>query len=203
MRPSQRLLARIITHTLYRFRCRHLKWIPKNGPAVLVCNHVSYMDAILIVCACRRSVRFVINSGIYQIPPLNRIFRAVRAIPVAVEKNNPKSLKKAFDEMAAALDAGEMICLFPEGHLTPDGAVGRFRPGIERIIARNPVPVVPMALKGLWGSFFSNGNGPAMRRFPRRFGSYVELVAGPPVMPSQVAADPLRTKVISLKGEKN
>jgi len=159
---AMRFLVWTITHTLYRFRHRDLERIPEAGPAVLVCNHVSYMDALLIIGACRRPVRFVIYEPIYRLLLLNFIFRAARAIPIASQRTNPGGLKVAFDEISRALENGEVVCIFPEGRLTPDGRMGTFKRGIERIIARNPVPVVPMALKGLWGSFFSHKNGHAL-----------------------------------------
>jgi len=199
---AMRFLVWMITHTMYRFHHRDLDRIPENGPAVLVCNHVSYMDALLIIGACRRPVRFVIYEPIYRIFLLNFIFRAARAIPIASQRTNPVGLKVAFDEISKALEAGEVVCIFPEGQLTQDGHVAGFKPGIERIIRRNPVPVVPMALKGLWGSFFSHKNGHAMTRLPQRFWSRVELVAGPPVAPAYVAADDLREKVMALREDK-
>ena len=199
---AMRFLVWMITHTLYRFRQRDLGRIPEEGPAVLVCNHVSYMDALLIIGACRRPVRFVIYEPIYRIFLLNFIFRAARAIPIASQSTNPVGLKVAFDEISKALEAGEVVCIFPEGQLTQDGKVAGFKPGIERIIRRNPVPVVPMALKGLWGSFFSHKNGHAMTRLPQRFWSRVELVAGPPVAPAYVAAGDLREKVMALREDK-
>jgi 1-acyl-sn-glycerol-3-phosphate acyltransferase len=193
-----RFLVWMITHTMYRFRHRDLDRIPEQGPAVLVCNHVSYMDALMIIGACRRPVRFVIYEPIYRLFLLHFIFRAARAIPIASHRSNPAGLKAAFDEIAKALDADEVVCIFPEGRLTPDGHLGDFKRGIERIIARNPVPVVPMALKGLWGSFFSHKNGHAMTRLPKRFWSRVELVAGRPIDPTAVTANGLREAVKAL-----
>ncbi|WP_218188173.1 MFS transporter [Desulfosarcina cetonica] len=158
---AMRFLVWAVTHAMYRFRHRDLDRIPETGPVVLVCNHVSYMDALLIIGACRRPVRFVIDARIYRMRLLNFIFRTAGAIPVASGRDDPVMLKQAFDAISAALAAGEAVCIFPEGHLTRDGDVDRFRPGIERMIARDPVPVVPLALKGLWGSFFSHRNGRA------------------------------------------
>ena len=199
---TMRFLVWLVTHTMYRFFHQDLDRIPDTGAAVLVCNHVSYMDALLIIGACRRPVRFVMLASIYRMPVLHFIFRAARAIPIASQRANPAGLKKAFGEIASALDNGEVVCIFPEGHLTRDGHVDVFRPGIERIIKRNPVPVVPLALKGLWGSFFSHKNGRAMARLPQRFWSRVELVAGWPVRPERVTADGLRHAVIGLHGNR-
>ncbi len=199
---TMRFLVWMITHTIYRCRHRDLERIPEEGPAVLVCNHVSYMDALLIIGACRRPVRFVIYEPIYRMFLLHFIFRAARAIPIASQKSNPVGLRHAFEAIAGALDAGEVVCIFPEGRLTRNGNVDVFKPGIERIIGRNPVPVVPLALKGLWGSFFSHRNGHAMTRFPQRFWSRVELVAGLPILPLHVTAENLREKVMALRGDR-
>jgi 1-acyl-sn-glycerol-3-phosphate acyltransferase len=197
---AMRFLVWMITHTMYRFSHSDLDRIPEQGPAVLVCNHVSYMDALLIIGACRRPVRFVIYEPIYRMFLLHFIFKAARAIPIASHRNNPVGLKAAFEAISRALDAGEVVCIFPEGQLTRDGRVDGFKPGIERIIKKNPVPVVPLALKGLWGSFFSHKNGHAMTRLPQRFWSRVELVAGSPVPPEQVSANSLRETVMVLRG---
>jgi 1-acyl-sn-glycerol-3-phosphate acyltransferase len=197
---TMRFLVWMITHTMYRFSHSDLDRIPEQGPAVLVCNHVSYMDALLIIGACRRPVRFVIYEPIYRMFLLHFIFKAARAIPIASHRNNPVGLKAAFEAISRALDAGEVVCIFPEGQLTRDGRVDGFKPGIERIIKKNPVPVVPLALKGLWGSFFSHKNGHAMTRLPQRFWSRVELVAGSPVPPEQVSANSLRETVMVLRG---
>jgi 1-acyl-sn-glycerol-3-phosphate acyltransferase len=199
---TMRFLVWMITHTMYRFRHRDLDRIPQTGAAVLVCNHVSYMDALLIIGACRRPVRFVIFEPIYRMPLLHFVLRAARAIPIASQRSNPAELKKALDEISSALDQGQVVCIFPEGHLTRDGNVDLFKPGIERIIKRNPVPVVPLALKGLWGSFFSHRHGQAMTRLPQRFWSRVELVAGLPVMPAKVSAQGLRNTVMALRGDR-
>jgi 1-acyl-sn-glycerol-3-phosphate acyltransferase len=200
---AMRFLVWMVTHTMYRFRHRGLEHIPEDGPVVLVCNHVSYMDALLIIGACRRPVRFLIYEPIYRMFLLHFIFRAARAIPIASQRTNPVGLKKAFDEISRALEAGEVVCIFPEGQLTRDGQVNDFKPGIERIVMRNPAPVVPMALKGLWGSFFSHKNGKAMTRMPQRLWSRVELVVSPPLQPAQVTASGLQKKVMALRGDEH
>ncbi|WP_419661964.1 phospholipid/glycerol acyltransferase [Desulfosarcina variabilis str. Montpellier] len=197
-----RFLVWMITHTMYRFRHQDLDRIPATGAAVLVCNHVSYMDALLIIGACRRPVRFVMLESIYHMPVLNFVFRAAGAIPIDSHRSNPAGLKKAFKAIASTLDKGEVVCIFPEGHLTLDGHVDVFRPGIERIVKQNPVPVIPLALKGLWGSFFSHKNGKAMARCPQRFWSHVQLLAGWPVSPERVTAEGLRHAVLDLHGDR-
>lgn len=199
---TMRFLIWMLTHTMYRVKHAGLSWIPDEGPAVLVSNHVSYVDGLLIAGACRRPIRFVMFEPIYRLPVLHFIFKTGRAIPIVSRRQNPEIYDNAFEEIAAALDEGELVCIFPEGKLTSDGEIDEFRPGIEKIIQRNPVPVVPLALQGLWGSFFSHKDGKAMSRRPRRFWSAVEIVAGAPVPPSEVSAEGLWRRVRELRGDR-
>ncbi len=198
---AMRFLVWLITHTMYRVKHTDLEKIPDTGPAVLVCNHVSYMDALIIAGACRRPVRFVMFKPIYDLPVLNFIFRTGKAIPIHSKNVDPATYQRAFERISEELSAGEVVCIFPEGKLTTDGEIDEFKKGIEKIIERNPVPVVPMALKGLWGSFFSHKAGHAMTRLPTRFWSRVELVAGDPIDPHQVSAADLQQKVQALRGD--
>lgn len=195
-----RFLIWILTHTMYRMRHENLDQIPDEGPAVLVCNHVSYVDGLLIAGSCRRPIRFVMFEPIYRLPVLNFIFRTGKAIPINSRREYPEIYHNAFEEIAKALDEGEIVCIFPEGRLTSDGEIDEFRPGIEKVVKRNPVPVIPMALQGLWGSFFSHKGGVAMKRKPKRFWSEIGLVAGTPVMPQSVTAEKLRDIVRTMRG---
>lgn len=197
-----RLLIWMLTHTIYRVKHDGLDNIPEEGPCVLVCNHVSYVDALIMAGAIRRPVRFVMFKPIYDMPVLNYIFRTGKAIPIDSKTRNPQIYDQAFERIAAELDAGEVVCIFPEGKLTTDGEIDEFRNGIEKIIARNPVPVVPMALRGLWGSFFSHKDGKALAKLPKRFWSPVELVAAAPVTPEAVSAPSLQSTVQALRGDK-
>jgi len=196
-----RFLIWMLTHSMYRVTHKGLDNIPEEGPAVLVCNHVSYVDALLIGGACRRPVRFVMFKPIYDLPVLNFIFRTGKTIPIHSQKADPHTYTRAFERISEELRAGEVVCIFPEGKLTTDGEIDEFKSGVEKILQRDPVPVLPMALKGLWGSFFSHKGGPAMTRVPRRFWSKVELVCGEPQDPHQVSAASLRHAVQQLRGE--
>ena len=198
---SMRFLVWAISHTMYRVRHEGLDTIPEKGPAVLVCNHVSYMDACLLAGAVRRPIRFVMARNIYQLPVLHFIFRTGRTVPILPEKEDPAVYEAAFAEVCEGLAAGDLFCIFPEGKLTTDGEVDRFRKGIERIVGETPVPVVPMALRGLWGSFFSREGKGAFRRGPGRFWSRVDIVVGETVAPESVEADNLRERVLALRGD--
>lgn len=196
-----RFLIWVATHTLYRVRHDGLTHIPAEGPVVLVCNHVSFMDPLIIAGACRRPVRFVMDHRIFKIPLLNFIFRTAKAVPIAPVTEDPTLKDAAFAKVAELLAEGEVVCIFPEGKITFDGELNAFKPGIEEIIRTSPAPVIPMALRGLWGSFFSRKGGPAMQRWPRRFWSRIDLAAAAPVPAEQVSAADLQQRVLALRGD--
>ncbi|MEE4355321.1 MAG: MFS transporter [Desulfococcaceae bacterium] len=199
---AMRFLIWILTHTMYRVHHRGLEQIPDEGPAVLVCNHVSFVDGLLIAGTCRRPVRFIMFEPIYRMPVLHFIFKTGKAVPIVSQRENPAVYEQAFDEIAKGLEAGDLFCIFPEGKITDNGEMNEFRPGIEKIIRRTPVPVIPMALRGLWGSFFSRRHGKAMSRISGRFRSKIQLVAGRPVPPGDVRAEKLRGTVLALRGDR-
>ncbi|TWI71685.1 1-acyl-sn-glycerol-3-phosphate acyltransferase [Desulfobotulus alkaliphilus] len=195
-----RFVVYLLTRAMYRVRSENLHHIPEEGPAVLVANHVSYVDALLIAGTCRRPVRFVMERAIYRLPVLNALFRAAKTIPICSKKEDPLIFERAFDSVASELSEGNLVCIFPEGRLTKNGEMNPFRPGIEHILSRSPVPVVPMALQGLWGSFFSHEGKGAMK-FKGRFRSRVGLVAGEAVAPEMASAELLEQRVKALRGD--
>jgi 1-acyl-sn-glycerol-3-phosphate acyltransferase len=196
-----RFIVWLLIHSIYRVQKEGLEQIPEQGPAVLVCNHVSFVDALVIGGCVRRPVRFVMDHRIYRLPLLNFVFRIARTIPIAPAREDPEMLERAFNQIGDALDEGDLVCIFPEGHITGTGELQPFRPGIERIIERNPVPVIPMALRGLWGTFFSRKGGGAMRRFPTHLWSKITLAVGAPLTPSAVTASGLQDIVLALRGD--
>ncbi|MGJ8669350.1 MAG: MFS transporter [Oceanococcus sp.] len=196
-----RFVAYILVHTIYRMKKTGLERIPDEGPALLVCNHVSFVDALILGGCVRRPVRFVMYHKIFEVPVLSWFFRTVKAIPIAPAKENEALLARAMDDIQNELDAGQLVCIFPEGGLTADGEIADFRSGIERILQRRAVPVVPMALSGLWGSFFSRARGSAMASLPRRFWSRILLDVADPVPPEQANAASLRAAVASLRSK--
>ena len=197
-----RWLTDLLIHAFYRLDTRGLAHVPANGPAVLVCNHVSFVDSLVIMAAIRQPIRFVIDHRIYETPIANALFRHSRTIPIATAKESPVQKEAAFAEVASALRNGELIGLFPEGGITRDGEIDRFRYGVGRIVGETPVPVIPMALRGLWGSFFSRRYGAAMSR-PSclRWRAPIELVAGPAVAPQDVTPEALQLIVGELRGD--
>ncbi|MCW5575218.1 MAG: MFS transporter [Burkholderiales bacterium] len=197
-----RFLTWLLIHSVYRLDKSGLEHIPERGPAVLVCNHVSFVDALIIAAACRRPIRFVMDHRIFRIPVLSFVFRTGRCIPIAPAKEDPEMLERAYDEIARGLEAGDLIGIFPEGRITDTGELYPFRSGIRRIIERTPVPVVPLALRGLWGSFFSRKDGAAMTRpWRARPLAKIALVAAPPVAPPAVTPEGLQAQVLALRGD--
>ncbi|MCX2779436.1 MFS transporter [Microbulbifer thermotolerans] len=198
---AMRLLIWLLSHTMYRVKHQGLEQIPEEGPAIIVCNHVSYVDALLLAGAVRRPIRFIMYKPIYEIPVLHFIFKTGRAIPICSKQKDPEGYEKAFVEIEQGLKNGDLLCIFPEGQLTKDGELGPFKAGIEKILRRTPVPVIPMALRGLWGSFFSHKDGHAFTTLPRRFWSKVSVVAGKPLDAAAARAETLREQVLGLRGE--
>ena len=197
-----RFITWVLVNTLYRVRVDGAQNIPEEGAVLLVCNHVSFMDPLLLMANLRRPVRFVMDHRIFNIPLLRFVFRTAKAIPIAGHKEDPQVLQRAYDAIDEALLAGEVVCIFPEGSLTRDGEIAHFRPGVEKILARRPVPVVSMALRGLWGSVWSRRDSMLHRaRLPRRFRARVELVIDAPVAPDQTDAAALEVRVRELRGE--
>lgn len=196
-----RCLVWLLVNTLYRIKHEGLEHIPDEGAAVVVCNHVSFVDALVLASCSRRPVRFVMYYKIFAMPVISFIFRTSKAIPIASAKEDPVMMENAFDEISKALEQGEIVCIFPEGKLTGDGEIDVFKGGVERILQRNPVPVVPMALCGLWGSFFSRKEGAAMRRPFRRIWSKIELHVGAVIPAQQVDKQRLQEEVAALRGD--
>ncbi|MFV8783785.1 MFS transporter [Microbulbifer sp. SA54] len=199
---AMRLLIWLLSHTMYRVKHQGLEQVPDEGPAIIACNHVSYVDALLLAGAVRRPIRFIMYKPIYEIPVLHFIFKTGRAIPICSKQKDPEGYARAFQEIEQGLKDGDLLCIFPEGQLTKDGELQPFKAGIERILQRTPVPVIPMALRGLWGSFFSHKDGHAFSTLPKRFWSKVCVVAGQPMEATTVKAENLQDTVLGLRGER-
>ena len=202
-----RFLSWLLVRTLYRLRVHDVEGkIPDEGAALIVCNHVSYMDALLLSASIPRPVRFVMYYRIFDIPVLRWIFRTAKAIPIAGAKEDPVLMQRAFNAIDAALADGELVCIFPEGALTKDGTIAPFKSGVERILERardagRPVPVVPLALRGMWTSMWSRRDDRLRRmRVPRRFRAHVDVVGGDVECAPTTAAH-LEVQVRLLRGD--
>jgi 1-acyl-sn-glycerol-3-phosphate acyltransferase len=170
----------VLLRFLYQVRVRHADRIPE-GPAVLVPNHVSMIDAGLIAAHVRRPVHYAMNWKIYR--ALRWVVAPLGAFPIASRDDDPATYEQSFARIADILDRGELLCIFPEGKLTLDGEVGPFRKGLLKILERNPVPVVPVALRGLWGSYFSQKK-PGLLKWPGHYMERIEMVVGEPLPPT-------------------
>lgn len=198
-----RLLVWLLVHTVYRVDKSGLGNIPDEGPAVLICNHVSFVDALVLAGCVRRPIRFVMDYQIFQLPILSFIFKTANAIPIAGQRDNAEMLERAFDQISEALQEGELVCIFPEGKITANGEMQPFKSGVTRILERDPVTVIPLALRGLWGSFFSRAHGNAMSKLlPRGLLSRIELIAGDAFDASQTDLDTLHQSVLELRGSR-
>ena len=189
-----RFLCMLLSRTLYRLKVFGHEHIPDEEPCVLTCNHVSFVDWFLIASGVKRPIRFVMHYTFFNIPFIKFIFKGAKVIPIASSKENPEILKSAMDEISNALSNGDMVCIFPEGKITGDGELNPFKPGIEKIIERNPVKVIPMTIHGLWGSFFSRKFGRAMSNplvIPKTIWSKIDLKIHDPIAPEQVSAQDL------------
>ncbi len=194
-----RFVAFVMARVIYRFHVKGDEHIPTQGAAILVCNHVSFIDPVLLMAASPRPIRFIMDHQIFAMPVLGAFFRLAKAIPIAPQKVDPATYENAFEQARQVLDAGDLLCIFPEGGISRDGALAEFRGGVMKLLETNPVPVVPLALRNLWGSFFSRAGGKAMSRpFRRGFFNRVDLVAGEPVAPASATPASLRDRVGAL-----
>lgn len=196
-----RFLAWLLTSLLYRVDVKGVDNIPETGAAVVICNHVSYVDPVILAGAVRRPMRFVMWYRIFDIPVLRFFFRQARAIPIAGASEDETVMKLAFEQIDEELERGNVVCIFPEGGITRDGEVQRFRRGIEKIVARRPVPVIPVSLGRLWGSWFSRNRKGDIRRWPGRFFARVPVRIGSALAPASVTAARLELLVRTLRGD--
>ena len=191
-----RFIAWVLSRLMYRLTMVGHEKIPETGGAVLVCNHVSFVDFLIVAGSTRRPVRFVMDHRIAATPVVSLLFKQGKTIPIAPERADKALMERAFERIAEELRAGEVVCIFPEGKLTSSGEMNPFKAGIDRIVRETAVPVVPMALAGLWGSMFSRKDRGT--KLPQRFRARLRLVVGDPVPPEQVSAADLEQRVRTL-----
>ncbi len=189
-----RFMAWVGTNLIYKLRVQGLENIPQEGPALLISNHISYMDPPILGGAVPRPLVFVMYHRIYKNPILGWMFRSARAIPIAPSSEDPELMQRAFKRVDKALSQGEIVSIFPEGKLTPDGTIQPFRPGVDRILAKRPVPVIPVAIHGLWGSLFSRQDK-GLKKRPRKFLKDIHVIIGEPIAPETTNAKLLQQQV--------
>lgn len=197
-----RFVAWLVSRLMYRFRVRGDQHIPAAGAGLLVANHVSFVDAILLMAASPRPIRFIMHYKIFRIPLLGWLFRLAKCIPIASRKEDPATYERAFEQAAAVLRDGGLMGIFPEGAITRDGELQSFRGGVMKILEQAEadgveVPVVPMALTGLWGSYFSRveKNGAMVRPFRRGMFNRVGLKVGAPLASPDATPETLQARV--------
>jgi 1-acyl-sn-glycerol-3-phosphate acyltransferase len=197
-----RLVMLLVTRIVYRVKVRGDENLPTDGAAILVCNHVSFVDAIILGVCSPRPMIFIMDHRIFKMAGMGWFFRAIKAIPIAPQKEDPEAYERAFERARQVLNEGELLCLFPEGAITKDGKMQTFKAGIMKILETNPVPVIPSALHNLWGSSFSRIEGAAMAK-PLRRGlfNHVGLVVGEPIAPKDVTPESLQVRVQALLDE--
>ena len=200
-----RFVAWVMSRFIYRFKVQGDDNIPTTGAAILVCNHVSFVDAVLLMAASPRPIYFIMDHQIFNVPVLGWLFRLAKAIPIAPRAQDLQAYESAFVTAAGKLGEGDLVCIFPEGGITRDGQLQEFKGGIMTLLERTqaagvPVQVIPMALTNLWGSFFSRvEHGDAMvRPFRRGMFSRVGLNVGAAIAPAGVSPAGLRGTVEGL-----
>ncbi len=197
-----RFLTWLLVSFFYRLQEKGTDRFPETGGAIIACNHVSFLDPLIIMATCKRPVRFVMDYGYYSLPLVHTIFKYAKCIPIASSRDNPEVFSKAMDIVAKALEDGELIGIFPEGEVTRTGKLNTFKAGIERIVQRTPVPVLPIALQGLWGSFFSRKHGKAMFHIPHSLPwSSIGINVGTLIPPEKLDRHALQEEVATLRGE--
>lgn len=194
-----RFLVWMLIHTIYRVEVKGIENIPEKGAVIVAANHVSFVDPLIIGGVIRRPVRFVMYYRIFQIPVLKFIFKTGKAIPIATRHEDPEILKQAHQRILGVIEEGQLLGIFPEGGITTNGEINTFKKGIEKIVAEQPVTVVPMALCNLWGSLFSRRD-PLHKRRPYKFRARIELRIGKPIPPEELTAERLESDVRKLRG---
>jgi len=198
---TMQLSAWLLMHSIYRIGKHDLDNIPEKGAAILACNHVSFVDPVVIGAVSPRPMRFVMYHKIYNLPVIHHFFKQAGAIPIATTKEDPQLLQQAYDSIAEALEKGELVVIFPEGGLTADGQLQELKPGITRILERTPAPVVPMAISGLWCTWFSRFKGRAMKGWPKNWLKKINVYTGEPIQPADVSLERLHTEILKLRGD--
>jgi 1-acyl-sn-glycerol-3-phosphate acyltransferase len=194
-----RFLVWILIHTIYRVEVKGIEKIPETGAVIVAANHVSFVDPLIIGGVIRRPVRFIMYFKIFQMRVLNFIFKYGKAIPIAGQNEDPEVLAKAYRSIQEEIAEENVLGIFPEGKITSDGEIQTFKSGIEKIVEKQPAPVVPMALCNLWGSLFSRRD-PLLKRRPYKFRARIELRIGEPIAPAELTAERLEQEIRKLRG---
>ncbi|MGD0413622.1 MAG: MFS transporter, partial [Verrucomicrobiota bacterium] len=178
----------LLTRTFYRVRVLGRENIPDKGGALFVCNHVSFVDALLLTASTDRPVRFIMYTGFYELPWVKPFARILGAIPIS-SAQRPRDLLQSLRTAREAIRAGEVVCIFAEGQVTRIGQLLPFRRGMEKIMQDVEAPIVPVALDGVWGSIFSFEKRRFLWKWPRQIPYPVTVSFGAPMPPRATASD--------------
>lgn len=191
-----RMMLFLVTHTLYRLQVVGRDHVPEHGGALLLPNHVSFVDGLLLLASVDRPIRFIVDRNYYEHPLFNWLARIMGAIPIS-SKGSPKEILKSLRDAGRFLDEGELVCIFPEGQITRTGGMLSFRQGFERILKGRETPVIPVHLDRVWGSIFSFISNRFITKWPERIPYPVTISYGSP-MPSTTTATEARQVVQEL-----
>jgi acyl-[acyl-carrier-protein]-phospholipid O-acyltransferase / long-chain-fatty-acid--[acyl-carrier-protein] ligase len=194
-----RLILFFATHTVYRVKVLGRDYFPERSGALLVCNHMSFVDAALLIASTDRPIRFLIYQGIYEKRLIKPFARMMKAIPISSEQR-PRDMIRSLRTATEALLQDEIVCIFAEGQITRTGQLLPFRRGLERIMKDVDVPIIPVNLDGVWGSIFSFERGRFMWKVPRRIPYHVTVSLGRP-MPASSTAIEVRAAVQELQAD--
>jgi acyl-[acyl-carrier-protein]-phospholipid O-acyltransferase / long-chain-fatty-acid--[acyl-carrier-protein] ligase len=188
----------MLTHTIYKVRIIGQEHVPFRGPALLVCNHISHVDALLVAACLQRFIRFMVYRPYYELKSLNWLFRLMKAIPVS--GRNRKEIVEAIEQAREELRQGHVVCIFAEGAISRTGNLLPFKRGVERILEGLEIPIIPVYLEGLWGSIFSFKDGRFFWKWPRKIPYPVTVVFGH-TLPSTATASEARRVIMELGSE--
>ena len=194
-----RFIMWILTHTFYRIKVLNRNNVPEKGGALLVSNHTSYVDALMLIVTIQRPIRFMMFKEIYNIKCLNPLFRLGNAIPIS-GKDNPKDVIKSLKTARDAIADGELVCIYAEGELTRTGNILKFNRGLEKIMKGLENPIIPVHLDRIWGSIFSYYQGKYFFKKPRKIPYPITVSYGKPI-PAQSSAFTVRNRVMELGAE--
>ena len=196
-----RFVMEVLSHTFYKLEVHGHEKIPKDGAVILATNHVSYIDWVFIMAASPRPVRFIIDNAFYSLPTGKFWFSQAGLIPIATRKESPEVLEEAFANISQNIQDGHCLGIFPEGWISRDGEMRKFQPGLIKIINKDPAVVVPVTLKGLWGSIFSYEGGKVIFKFPKSFRRTVVVHIGDPIHPGEYCPEKMRNHMLDVLGK--
>jgi 1-acyl-sn-glycerol-3-phosphate acyltransferase len=193
----------MLVSIFYRLEVKGRENLPAKGPYIIICNHVSFIDWLFLLAVSKQPVQFVIDHNYYFLPGFPFWLKQAKLIPIATKAEKAQLLESAFLKISDSLNNGAVIGLFPEGAITKTGEVRRFMPGLSKIVAKDPVPIVPVALSGLWGSFFSRSAQGPLKKWPWPLRRKIRVSIGQIRYADQFSLTELQKEVVRLRKNEN